>query len=319
MWNSLGKSDKQLQIKEKFFDKYTLYQHSLITMGSLVIDTKNECRWDVKVLNVDDNYYNIEVLTLDNVITETNNSNIRDISLLNNTFKKMYNELNLLVNHQGRLIKVLNLDVIKQKWQKVKAEMVSIQANHPSIDGLIALNDATFATDENIVEAVKNNEFFEIFFHCFFGTAIPGSVSQDKKSLFMQAEVDWKYTLEAQPALPSTSKITNITITGTPYQVFNNAWLTKAYGSFPITTATELKPSFNETANYAIETQSGKVLKATLKKEEIAHPQLLFARIAYELVADGYSKEPQPQPNPVTTTNTVNTPTQNTGKSIILD
>jgi hypothetical protein len=295
MWKINNNEEKQVHIKEQFSDKYTLYQHSVITMGSLVINTKNECRWDVRVSDISEKYYRIELLTLDNVITETNNDNIRDISLLNNTFKKMYSELNFLVNHQGTLIKVLNLDVIKKKWQQVKSEMEIIQAKHQSINGLITLNDEIFASDHNIVEAVRSNEFFEIFFNCFFGTTIAGSTTIKKKSLFMQADVEWKYDIFAIPQLPATTKTVNIVIKGTPAQSLNKDWLTQAYGSFPITTATELKPVLSETAEYTIQNHTGKVLKAAIVKEEIAHPQLLFGKIKYELIADGFDPaNPEP-------------------------
>lgn len=281
-----GENEKQLSIKSKFTERYRVLQHSAITMGSLVIDTSNECRWDIRVIDITENYYHIELLTLDNVLTNTNNENIRELSLLNNAFKKMYNELNFFVDKKGTLIKLLNLDVIKRKWQQVKTEMQAIQDKYPSINGLINLNEEIFASDDKILEAVRNNEFFEIYFYQFWGRNINGNSSAIKKSLFMQAEVDWRYQL-SQIDAPDNHSL-SLNSTGTPVHRIDSTWLTKAYGSFPITTATDLKPAFAETANYLLDNATGKILKGTVIKEEIAHPQLLHSKVEFIILADSF-------------------------------
>ena len=78
-------------------------------MSSLVIKTVTEFRWDVRVLKVSDEYYQVELLSLDNVLKETNNPNMRDLNAFNNAFKRMYSELNMIINKQGVLVQLIIL------------------------------------------------------------------------------------------------------------------------------------------------------------------------------------------------------------------
>lgn len=311
-WNP-DKSLRRLEFKKPFTERYRVEQTSEITMSSLVIRTVTEWRWDVRILKTDDQYYNIELLSLDNVLLETNNPNMRDLSAFNNAFKRMYSELNVIINHQGELIRINNIETIQRKWAQVKAEMEAIQTKHDNMRGMIALNDELFNNVSNITEAVKGNEFFEIFFNVFMGVDLPGNKNLKKKSLFAQDFINWKY--EINSTAHQTDELI-INVIGKPNQDFDKSWLKRAYGSFPITEIANRKPQVWDQAKYKIDKSSGRLLEGRLTKEEIVHEDFLKAKMEYYIIADNPVATPQ-QPETKVKTDSVQPDTRS--GSFIMD
>jgi len=301
MWNTSPDPESQTLIKQPFSEKYIVLQESEITMGSLLIKTVTELRWDVRVTAIKEEGCRLEILTLDNVLLQTNNPHMREVSILNNAFKKMYSELDVTVSKKGEVLQVNNMPTIQRKWEQVKAEMQAIQTRHQSLDGIVALNDDIFASTPKVTEAVKNNEFFDLYFHKLYGTRLPADVSAKKKSLFMQADVSWRYQFTRPPV---SGQQATVSLYGTAQHLTDTKWLKQAYGQFPMADAATLRPQLAEEGNYVIEHASGRLLKAAFQRQEIAHPQLLKASMKYTITADSYSKQEseKKQHTPPTTT-----------------
>lgn len=294
-WNSSENKQSKIQINKCFTEKYIIEQTSEIIMSSLVVKTVTELRWDVRVLKITDQGYHIEVLSLDNILKESNNPNMRDLSAFNNAFKRMYNELNMLISKEGELIEVNNIKEIQRKWAQVKAEMETIQTHHDNMKGIIALNDELFNSPENIKAAVKANEFFEVFFNAYLGLKLPGGRNLEKKSLFAQEKINWSYAITSENPLLATDEKVIINIVGHPTQSFDKTWIKNAYGSFPITEIADRKPAVKDEARYKIDYKSGRVLEGLITKEEIVHPELLKAKMVYHIIADHQEVENEPQ------------------------
>jgi hypothetical protein len=312
MWNTSPDPESQTLLKQTFSEKYIVVQESEITMGSLLIKTVTEIRWDVRVTAIQEEACRLEILTLDNVLLETNNPNMREVSALNNAFKKMYSELDVTLSKKGEVLQVNNRATIQRKWGQIKAEMQAIQTRHQSLDGIIALNDELFASTQKVDEAVKNNEFFDLYFHKLYGTRLPAEVSAKKKSLFMQADVAWRYRLTRPPV---TGQQASVSLHGIAQQITDTRWLKQAYGQFPMADAATLRPQLTEEGNYLIEHASGRLLKASLNRQETAHPQLLKASMKYTITADSYAKaerDKKPNKPPVATPS-------NGGFSLLMD
>lgn len=294
-WNSSENKQSKIQIKNCFTEKYVVEQTSEITMSSLIVKTVTELRWNVRVLNISDQGYHIEVLSLENVLKETNNPNMRDLSAFNNAFKRMYNELDMLISHEGELIEVKNIKEIQRKWAQVKAEMEAIQTKHDNMKGIIALNDDLFNNPEHIRAAVKGNEFFEVYFNAYLGLKLPGGKNSTKKSLFAQESIRWNYAVTTENPLTTTEEKAIVNIVGHPTQSFDKTWIKNAYGSFPIAEIADKKPEVKDEARYQIDYKSGRVLKGLMTKAEIVHPELLKAKMVYRITADNQEVEPEPQ------------------------
>lgn len=294
-WNSSENTPQKIQINKCFTERYLVEQTSEIVMSSLVVKTVTEFRWDVRVLKISDHGYQIELLSLENVLKESNNPNMRDLNAFNNAFKRMYSELNMLVNKEGELLEVKNISEIQRKWTQVKAEMEAIQTKHDNMKGIIALNDELFNNPENIKAAVKGNEFFEVFFNAYLGLNLPGGRNLKKKSLFAQETINWNYAITSETGAPAADGKTSINIVGHPTQSFDKSWIKNAYGSFPITEIADRKPEVKDEANYTIEYRSGRVLEGLITKEEIVHPEYLKAKMVYRITADNQEVENSPE------------------------
>lgn len=284
-------TERTIAFKKPFNERYLIQQESEIVMSSLVIKTVTELRWDVRVLAVHEKYYHVELLSLDNVLVESNNPNMRDLSAFNNAFKKMYSELDMSISREGELIKLNNVPTIQRKWVQVKSEMEAIQNQHENIKHIIALNDEVFAKEANILAAVRANEFFEVFLNVFMGISLPDTIEKPKKSLFAQESIHWRFELSTEPYAFEKAVTVTISVKGAPRQNFDKNWLKSAYGSFPITEIADRKPLMSDKATYRIDLSSGRLLEGLLEKEEIVHPQLLKAKMTFSIKAD----HPEPE------------------------
>jgi len=294
-WNSSESTQQKIQIGKCFSERYLVEQTSEIIMSSLVVKTITEFRWDVRVLKITDQGYHVELLSLDNVLKESNNPNMRDLNAFNNAFKRMYSELNMLISKDGELLEVKNIPEIQRKWAQVKAEMEAIQTKHDNMKGIIALNDELFNNPENIKAAVRGNEFFEVFFNAYLGLNLPGGKNLKKKSLFAQESINWSYAVTTESSLPPNDGKAIINIVGHPTQSFDKTWIKNAYGSFPITEIANRKPEVRDEARYTIEYKSGRVLEGLVSKEEIVHPEYLKAKMVYRITADNQEVEKEPE------------------------
>lgn len=295
-WNSAENTQQKIQISKCFNERYLVTQTSEIIMSSLVVKTVTEFRWDVRVLKITDEGYQIELLSLDNVLKESNNPNMRDLNAFNNAFKRMYSELNMLIGKDGELIEVKNISEIQRKWAQVKSEMEAIQTKHDNMKGIIALNDELFNSPDNIKAAVKGNEFFEVFFNAWLGLNLPGGRNISKKSLFAQESINWGYAVNAEKPLPAEGGKANISIVGHARQNFDKTWIKNAYGSFPIIEIAGRKPEVKDEASYQIDYANGRVLNGLVTKEEIVHPEFLKAKMVYQIMADNQEVEQEPEP-----------------------
>nr|WP_199158116.1 hypothetical protein [Pedobacter sp. ASV2] len=284
-------SDKNrlIEFSKLFSERYTVEQTSEIVMSSMLIKTVTEMRWDVRLLEITENTYRIELLSIDNTLKETNNPNIRDLSAFNNAFKRMYSELDMVINRKGELIKINNITEIQRKWALVKAEMEEIQTKQPNMQGIVALNDEIFSSSINITKAVKANEFFEVFFNTYMGIKLPENKSLTKNSLFYQHSVKWNF--EINYSHPSNSSFINITVKGQPHVQFDKEWIKKAYGNYPVDGLANKKPKVTDEGIYKLDQTSGRLLEGILTKEEIVDDDFLRAKMVYHIIAD----QPLPQ------------------------
>src|SRR3954464_1289045 len=107
---SENKNQKIIQFaKADIVKKYLLTIDADIQMGTSNTKSTTECRWVVRVLKIDSNGYDLELLTLDNILVKYSNPALKDIQALNNVFKQMYNDLRFRVNRKGELQQVYNI------------------------------------------------------------------------------------------------------------------------------------------------------------------------------------------------------------------
>lgn len=286
------KSDKALQFLQKgLTQKYTLTVRAQIQMGSSLSKTTTECRWSLNIKDITKDGYDLELLTLENVMTETNNPALKDMVALNNVFGQMYNELHFTVNKKGQLIHVHNIAQLQKRWKQVRTQLVEIQGRHTSIEEVLRLNDDLFAEEKKLFDTINAIEFFELYFNGIYGKILPANEYITKKSRFQLADIKWAYTYTCKEPLLKSQDVYTVNVEAVPAQPFSKEWIQKAYGGFPFLKDMPLQPSASAKGVYFFDVHTGLLKEAEFNAEEIAHPGLLYTKLNYVIKADEFQKK----------------------------
>ncbi len=280
---------RTIRFRQPFSEKYTLTVTTDIQAASFPIATKAQIRWALRVIDVDrTGQADIELITIENQLLETNNPNFKDIAALNQAFARMYSEIHVKINPQGKVSEIVNLPVILGKWEQTKAEMEKIVKEVPAIQSIMSLNDEIFADPEKVKIGIENNEFFKIYFYLIYGVPLPAErLVSRHRNLLNSADVDWMFDIQTA-AVPDVASLVDITVSGKMAEVPSAAWTREAYKAFEgAVDLSQLNPQLSEQATYRFQKETGRLLEATLTKEEIANPQYVRGKMIYELKGDG--------------------------------
>lgn len=279
--------DGLFKIKDKFSEQYTLIIDSDIKAVNVHMTSKSQLRWDFSVLKVEDDFVEVKIIQLDHILLESNNPLIKEIAALTNAFSRLYNELYLKINAEGKVTEVLNMDIIRSKWQYTKAEMESITENNPDIKNAIVLNDNIFQNPLKLMEGIQNNEFFLMFFNKIYGRKIPGNYKENALNVFNSANVYWSFNLKniSNPLLSSDEMI--IELSGEPSVLLNTGFYNRAYVQFANQIdIRKLDTSLSEKGIFRVDQTTGRMIEASLSREEIADHENLYNRLKYTFYSD---------------------------------
>jgi hypothetical protein len=274
-------------IKDKFSEQYTLIIDSDIKAVNVHMISRSQLRWDVSVLKVEEDFVEVKIILLDHILLEANNPLIKEIAALTNAFSRLYNELYLKINPEGKILEVLNMDIIKSKWRQTKAEMEKIAENNPDIKNAIVLNDNIFENQSKLIEGIQNNEFFLMYFNKIYGKKVPSNFKDNALNFFNSANVHWSFNLKniSNPLLSSDEMI--VELSGEPSVLLNIGFYNRAYVQFANQIDTsKLQTSLNEKGVYRVEEPTGRMIEASLTREEIADPENLYTKLKYTFYSD---------------------------------
>jgi hypothetical protein len=312
---------KRIEFKKPFTEKYRLTIASNIQTGNMPITSKAIIRWEIKVKSVNEKYINIEIITLDNALVEYNNPLVKSMADMNRVLAGMWSELDLILDKDYELVKINNLELLKEKWGRIKSELKDILSEEPEIiSNIINLNDKNFESPDVIVNLIRNNEFFQIYFHHVFGSTYHSIGKPVKsKNIFNTSIQDWTYGVTQIDSYDDDTLAFDLT--GYLETSLNRNWVKESYKAFTHLDLNKIQPVMTEEGKYHIDMETGKIIKAYIEKKEIAHPQLLHASIRYDLQlekTEQAKQTPNPVPgqrNPVFEQSEVNTPV----RSLIVD
>ncbi|MDR2951305.1 MAG: hypothetical protein LBV71_19120 [Prevotella sp.] len=283
---------KRIEFKKPFVEKYRLTITSDIQTGNMPIQSKAVIRWEVKVKSVDENHINIEIIMLDNELIEYNNPLVKSMADMNKVLSGMWSELDLVLDKRYKLVKVNNLELLKEKWEWIKSEMKNLLSEEPElISRIIDLNDRNFENQDVVVNLIQNSEFFLIYFHHVFGSSY-NSVSDrvKNKNIFNTALIDWSYRVDR---VNTSDDIYLFNVEGYVETSLNRNWVKESYKAFTHLDLDRIQPVMTEEGEYRIDEETGKIVTAYLKKKEIAHPKILHGTIRYELQLEESEKKEQ--------------------------
>ena len=282
-----------IRFRKPFSEKYTLTVTTDILAGSFPIQTKAQIRWALRVINVDNlGQAEIDLITIENQLLETNNPNLKDIAALSQAFSRMYSEIHVKLNPKGKVIEIINLPVILGKWEATKAEMQKIEKEVPALQSVVQLNDEIFADPDKVKIGIESNEFFNIYFHLIYGEPLPNEeIKRVHRNIFNSVDLNWQYSIKFGQSLADAEGLqTEISVLGKPIDNLGLEWSKSAYSSFDMIDHSQLNPELSETGQYHFRAETGKLLEAVLVKEEVAHPDYIRGKMTYILKGDGEFK-----------------------------
>lgn len=283
--------ENAVRFKQPFTEKYTLTANTNIRTGHFPIQTKTTIRWSLQVMHVDEEgSAEIELLTLEHLMVDAKNPNLKDIAALNKVFGRMYTELHLVIDVHGKVKEVLNLGHIQDKWEKTKKEMQEVREKVPALQVLLKLNDEIFNTPEKIKIAIENNEFFKHYFHRIYGRPQPiAPYSVRQSNLLQTTPTEWGYTFTRQPEY-DFEHIGDITVnyTGKAHVETDGGWKKKAYGHLKDVDLKQLKPVLTESGTYNFDAKTGRLYSAEIVIKEIADPDFIHGTMHFVLESDSY-------------------------------
>lgn len=284
--NSENKNGHAIKLlKEGVTKKYLITNKSDIKIGAMNIVSTNECRWVLLVKEIKDESYVIELLTMGNVIKETNNPMVKDVAGFNNMFKEIYNELVLEISHDGVLLAVKNPATIRSKWMTIRKEMKNLESQ-PSIGNVIKLNDDIFDNDENLFEVIKATELFELFFIGFYGKVLPGMRRVQRPNKFKGSRFDWNYEFTYAGTTDTVAPDTyEIKMNGFVNLHFSKQLVDEMYGKFDFLDYKGLKPVISCNGRYTLHKQTGMIEEAIYNNYEIIDGNQLYSKNEYTIAS----------------------------------
>ncbi|WP_461532121.1 hypothetical protein [Sinomicrobium sp.] len=285
---------EQIRIKQPFTEKYTLTIDSDLMAVNVSMQSKAQIRWDFRVIQVDriKGRVEIELIQLDNTLLEWNNPMVEEISAMSRIFGRMYNELHLILDQKGKILEVLNMELILGKWKQTKTEMQKVLEDNPDIEKAISLNDEIFQDPEKLKAGIQASEFFSVCFGEIYGEYTNTKKTVVKPNFFNTANVQWEYTIYTDNNTPYDSKYVKVYSKANPYAGLGQGFNQRAYKHFSeqIDIA-KLEPILTEHTSFGIEQDTGKLLEAVIRKEEIAKKENLYTKMNYYIVSDTLLKE----------------------------
>ncbi len=286
-----------IRFREPFSEKYRLIIDSDNKGVNVAMQSKTQMRWNFRVIGIDGDRTEIELLLLDNLLLESNNPLLKDLAQMSQVFGKMYSELHLIINPQGKIIEILNLSLIQEKWGRTKSEMQAIVNEHPELKDVILLNDSIYQDPEKIKAAIEGSEFFMLYFHHIYGAPVPTERKEMQlPNLLNTAFLDWEFSWFVNREMSVEESETVITLRAKPVEL-SEEWYQEAYKPFAeIINIRQLRTDLAENGNFRFDTRTGKLLEAKLFRKEVADKDL-FCKITYTLTAEGDKKSIEKQAN----------------------
>ncbi len=280
-------SEKIIKVLQPFSESYTLDVESITKAITMETYSKVRMRFNFQVLEIEENSIICNLIKTDQKLLEANNPIIHEIQQVSLVFGRMYNNIKVRLSHEGKVLDVLNTDLILSKWEETKAEMQKHIAGNIDLKNSISLNDEIFNDQEKVKIAVQAQEFFNIYFGHFFGKNLPiSNKSITAPNLFSTAMLTWKYNIDGH-LLRNIDHFDAIVKTKGEDSELNLGFNSKAYAQFKEhLDIYNLNTKITEEAEHIYSFEGGKLIKAIIKKEEIADEKQLYIKFNYIINKD---------------------------------
>ncbi len=277
-----------IQILEPFSERYTLFIDSNMMAANVTMNSKTRMRWEFTVHRVAKDYLEISLLQLENTLIENDNPMIQDISSMSQAFGKMYSELHLIIDHEGKVLEVLNMDLILDKWAITKNEMEKAIEHSPEAKDILILNDEIFKDKEKVKSAIGANDFLNLYFPYAYGKSLPYTNGDIVTNNFLNSNtLQWKTKVTVKEIENAKGAVYKVDAIAKPQGILTRSWHQKAYKNFEkVLDIKKLEADIFKESNYTIAITTGRLLEVSSTNVEVADKERLYTKMRYSMIAD---------------------------------
>ncbi|MDN5477263.1 MAG: hypothetical protein L0G39_10050 [Chryseobacterium sp.] len=238
--------------------KYLVKINSSMNLNGFTSDNEVEIRWMLSLREIGDQHYTFELITLDHAMVRADNTGYIEIHKVVTQMQKALNEIKFTIDKQGNLLRVDNLEQIKNRWESVKSEVIEYNRSNTSLVELFKIQDEAFENKGGVEAMVRATEFFDIYLNSLYGRNFFSRVKKAIPNLFRSGTIPFNLKYESNKS-QAQENIYNIRIEGYPNIVAENH-VKDLYGGFPISDFGLLKPIYTYNANYNIDMINGFII-----------------------------------------------------------
>lgn len=276
------KKMKRLSFLSTGTKKYKFTLEGEMKLNVMLSQTKTETSWLLQCKDISDDGYIFDLLSYDTVLKECNSDGFKELFLITNQFKKLYDEIKFQTDKEGKLLRVLNPEKLTEKWQRLKAETIQYFGDETTIDKFFAVNDEEFAKQDFLNKLINEVEFFMFYLQLAgygkkFNSWATGEIKKD--NAFRTGVIIWDLSFSGKNEIIPGSPLGKVVTKGSFGP--NKKWLEKAYGEIPFIKLEELEPQFTIEGNYTFYNKSGWLKSASIELNEVVHKNLLYHKMKY--------------------------------------
>ena len=238
-----------------------------MTMGAFSNRTKVETEWILSIQQIyNDSSVMLELITFDSDVVESSNEAFKELSVAANQFKKVTQEVVCVVKKDGNLLHLINTEQIKEKWNRVKNEIMTFNGMTTDLEDFLKVNNERFSSDDVLKELTNQLEFFKVYFNGLYGTHIPMYGWRQSENAFKTNTLD--YEVEYTKSEDKQLNKLRVEFKSIDYKI-GKRWIETAYKGFPLLVDTNTcKPEFNIEGNYLFDKKTGLIDDAIFIWEE---------------------------------------------------
>jgi len=247
--------------------RYKVNVKGEMRMGGFSNKTNVQTEWILAIQQIyNDNSVLFELINYDSDVIESQNNGFKELSIVANQFKKATREVVGVINKNGKLLEIINIDYIKERWEIVKNEIITFCGQTTDIENFFKIENEKFATAEVLTEFVNQLEFFKVYFNELYGRKIPDSEWRKSQNLFKTNFLE--YEVKYNKFEDISNNQLKLKFSSTDFDI-NKKWIEKSYGGFQhIVNIEYCEPKFKIEGDYIFDQRTGLINEATFSWDE---------------------------------------------------
>lgn len=275
---------KKLNFRKTGTKKYRFTLEGEAMLHSMFSKTKVEYSWMLNVQQINDEFYILNIITYDNELKYSNEQGLQELFYVTNMFQKIYDDIKVKVDLNGKVLQVLNSDTLIDRWKRFKHESIKYFGTETNLEEYFAVTDEQFADPNFLKTLVSKSEFFFVYLQAGGYNRKFNSFSNYeliRSNAFEKGDIKWLISYSGKDQIASKSHIGEMKLDGS--FVPNKKWLKDSYGELNFLDVDKLDAKFSIKGNYVFHNSNGWLKESVLDVNEIVDSKQLFHKLKYTI------------------------------------